>query len=154
MNVIPADPDYVPSDTQAAAALKRLVELVNDAEYPKFQIHASPQFVDIGEWMDSVQCPECENIVDPFEPYDEALHDWFSELRSLVKAGPGTAVTLPQCGHTSTAEDLRFRCPTGYARTVLTVCNPLETFPPVDQKILSEIGEILGCEVREVWGHF
>ena len=116
--LIPRDPEYVPSSSQAEAALAFLRELAPESEEVTATTDDRILFRDCGENLESISCPFCSASLD---------HDWWSDRMSEDHDGQGfflRSFRVPCCGESASLNQLIYRFDEGFSRFILEAMNP------------------------------
>ncbi|MBZ4632045.1 hypothetical protein GBP94_22010 [Mycobacterium avium subsp. hominissuis] len=146
--VFPADPGWVPSNEQAAAAAKVIAELIPTevADQPDLRLTPNIEFIDAGSNFGALRCPACGQ--------DLELSWWHEQMDRQYRRDTGfhlQPVTVPCCARTTTLNDLAYGWPLGFARWQATTLSPDRGW--LTDAELSEIGQALGHPVRQTARH-
>lgn len=136
---IPTSPFLLPDEEARGKAL----ELIS-AAYPDKEIEDGysrlPQFVDSGDLLERVTCPECGKELDS--------EDWSILMDALfTDYGFETLdVTLPCCGAHSTLDKLLYDAPCGFSCFEVDVIEG-ENVP---DGLLDKLAEAVGCQFKAI----
>ena len=143
--LIPSAPDFVPSETAQAAALKRLKSFLPKADEVTCDSSDEVQFIDAGVNFERISCPACRRPL--------AMRWWQDAMDAAgEKAFRDLGITLPCCGKPSTLNDLVYFWAQGFARFSLEALNPGQRDLRADQ--IRELETILGCSLRVILAHY
>ena len=139
VKLIPTDPFMsIPTERleKAVAFIREHIECdeveVSDEE--------TPEFIDCGENLESITCPECGSELD-LEWWGEAMNEvWESEFDDLT-------TKMPCCGKSVSLNDLEYNLPCGFACCVIEIWNPED---PLDDEMLDSLQKILGTTIRKI----
>lgn len=156
LKIIPKNPDYVPSDQSQVEAVAALEKLLPDGEMCNAEVYQDMNFIDCGENLESVICPECgaKTEIDYFAEEDPGL-EWWYHLNDLMEDNPVPAieVAMPCCGKKIQFMDVKFNWPCGFARFELSIYNP-NISENLSKSELQRFEIILGCELIQVRAHY
>lgn len=144
IQLIPSDPDYVPPREAHLPAATLLKEFAPEADEVNVEVTDHVHFVDPGDNWEGVRCPKCgADIEDPWwmDVMDDAHEDGFVDLW----------VEMPCCGGEASLNDLYYVWPAGFAQFVLGAMNP--NVPELTFAQLSQLEQLLGCRLRQVFQH-
>jgi hypothetical protein len=144
LKLIPVDENFMPSDVAQHEAAKLLKSFVSKADEVFVTENSEIMFIDPGENLEEIFCPECGSKLDDHwwkQAMDIAYQTKFKELD----------VTLPCCNTRSSLNQLIYKWPAGFARFVLVARNP-ETNINDEQTILLE--KTLGCNLKSIWARY
>lgn len=145
LRLIPNDPYYIPPKQTDAVAQEKLSQLIPRATEITVTVYETVQFIDQGGNFESVSCPYC----------GKDLQGWWQ------KAMDGTyktqfenlTVTLPCCYRQTSLNDLHYQMQAGFARFVLSVCNP-DLGRKLTESELEPIERLLNCKIRQIWASY
>lgn len=145
IRLIPRDPDLVVDQVALDAALASFEHLVPDADEVKAEQTLTVNFVDPGENLDHVSCPECRAELD---------FDWWQEAMGCASESEfnDLAVVVPCCGASTSLNDLAYDFPAGFARSVLEALNP--NIASLSDEDLETIAVPLGTPLRQILAHY
>lgn len=146
LRLIPAEPHYIPPEQVHSVAIAELSRLAPDAKEIFVEIYDAVQFIDQGENFESVSCPLCGSDLKQWwgGAMDAAYKTRFEDL----------SVTMPCCGGQTSLNQLRYQCPAGFARFVLSAYNPNLSDEDLTASDLAAIEKILDCKIRLVWAMY
>jgi hypothetical protein len=133
---IPADPRFVPSPEQAAAAEATLRALVGDAEEIEVDRSDAVVFRDCGANFWACTCPRCG--ADLTDSVAALLDDDFDGDGFALDPHP-----MPCCGAEVPPHELIFEMPQGFSRFALSARNP-ERWPGEDEPGVAALAAALG----------
>ena len=146
IRIVPSDPDHVPSDERAQAAVSAVEALISSAE--DVTIHAADQivFIDAGENQGSARCPQCgADLEDAW--WAGAMSDSYERSHFAVRR-----VVLPCCSALSDLNELDYgQWPVTFGRWWIDCRNPAEGRLAEHQ--IRQLSEVLGHPVRIVYRH-
>ncbi len=154
--VIPEDKHFVPSAEITQSALEMLKTVFPYAEEHKAETFETIQFVSAELFATSVTCPTCGTVTTRGSSIEDAGRAWFATIDdSNTKAVEMAQTTLPQCGHLVPFTELKFDCPSGFAKFVLTA-----RFTYFDEDIMSEglqqseeirtLSQLIGVQLKAI----
>jgi hypothetical protein len=143
LSVIPADPQWQPSQDGADRAVRALNALTPEDDGTKATWHDATVFVDCGSLFYEVACPRCDSVLD---------RTWLRDRLSELSETGSFTVIVPCCGAELTLNDLVYREPCGFARFDISVWNPGRSW--LSDSELSTVGEALGHPVRQIRAHY
>lgn len=142
MMIIPKDPFYKVSDLTLQSA-KSFLQTQIHCDFIEVEINETPVFVDCGENLERISCPECSTELD-FEWWgdamDKAAECEFTSLKT----------EMPCCKKFISLNDLNYFFPCGFASALISILNPSQ---PIDNKIIDAIENVLGTNVRIIEAH-
>lgn len=145
VQIIPTDPEYVPPEKATLLAWLMVREFAPQVDAIRMESHSHVQFIWAGENLQDVTCPHCGTSVHQgkFKGWwigalDDAYQNSFSNL----------TVTLPCCSMVSSLNDLIYDMPQGFARFMLEL-----EYGELNEGQVSELEQVLGCKLRQVWKH-
>jgi hypothetical protein len=142
LQLIPTDPQFVPSTVARRKAMELLRGLLPDVDEVEEIVTDEIEFIDCAENFERVSCPACGAELDLEwwqEAVDSAAEEHFKNL----------AVTLPCCNATASLNDLKYEAPQGFARYCLEAMNPsVSAIPAAD---VARLEAALGCKLRTIW---
>ncbi len=143
LRLIPVDQRYVPTSEQVTKALELVVRYWPETE-PEVVAGGPVKFVDSGANLRRIRCPECGSSLD---------EDWWRRsMDHAYKTGfEDLSIVTPCCGNTTSLNDLEYEWPAGFARFRISLLNPARK---PDAMTIQDIGEAVGCAIREVWAHY
>ena len=142
VKIIPKDPFYKVSDLTLRLAKSFLQTRVR-CDFIEVGVSETPVFVDCGENLDKISCPECGAELDPEwwgEAMDQAAECGFTSLKT----------EMPCCKRLISLNDLDYDFLCGFASALISIFNPIEY---IDDKMLEAIENILGIPVRRIEAH-
>lgn len=141
--IIPVWHDFAAEKEKVKAAVTYIKEIAPDCQVT-VEISETTQFVDCGGELEEITCPNCGESVS-FDWWGEAMEtageNGFSDL----------SVKLPCCGCDSSLNALKYHLPCGFARLEIGIENLEKSF---DEEQLSEIGKILGTDVKVILARY
>lgn len=142
MKIISKDPFYKVSDLALQTA-KSLLQTQICCDFIEVEINETPVFVDCGENLERIFCPECSTELD---------FEWWGEAMGKAAECEFTLLTteMPCCKRFISLNDLDYYFSCGFASVLIYIFNPLQ---PIDNKIIDAIENILGTSVRIVEAH-
>ena len=143
--VIPRDPEYVPSSSQAKAALAYLRELATESDEVTFTTDDRILFRDCGENLESISCPICSAALD---------QDWWSDRMAKDHDGQGfylRPIRLPCCGGDASLNQLLYSFDQGFSRFILEAMNP--NIGRLDDQQVARLSDLLGAPLRVIYQH-
>lgn len=145
LRIIPADPQFTPSDGAQAATLQRLRSWLTSADSITAELHEETQFVDPGGNLERVECPFCGGD----------LFGWWQDAMGEAGANGFAAldVVVPCCHVKTTLNDLRYEWPAGFARFIVAVRNPGRGEALAEEEV-RQLEHLLGCKLRQVLAHY
>lgn len=142
MKIIPKDPFYKVSDLTLQSA-KSFLQTQIHCDFIEVAINEMPVFVDCGENLERISCPECSTELD-FEWWGDAMDKAAGcEFTSLK-------TEMPCCKRFISLNDLDYFFPCGFASALISIFNPSQ---PIDNKIRDAIENVLGTSVRIIEAH-
>ena len=143
LSVIPADPQWQPSQDAADRAIRALSALTPEDDGAKATWHDQITFVDCGSHFERVACPQCDCALD---------RAWLRDRVSDVSETGALIFIVPCCGTELSLNDLVYREPCGFARFDISVWNPDRSW--LSDSELYTVSEALGCPVRQIMAHY
>ncbi|MGF1239408.1 hypothetical protein ACQSME_19400 [Streptomyces sp. 2-6] len=143
LSVIPADPQWLPSQGAADRAVRALNALVPEHDGAKATWHDRIMFVDCGSRFHQVECPLCGTVLD---------RAWLVDRLSEAGNTGRLAVTVPCCGGESSLNELVYRDPCGLARFDISVWSPGRS--SLSDSELNTVSEALGHPVRQIMARY
>jgi hypothetical protein len=150
--VIPYEPDYIPSTSQAEAALSFLQALAPDSDEVTFSTDDHIRFRDCGANLESISCPFCGAHLD---------QDWWSERMAEDSGGDLEdfydrgfllkPITLPCCGASASLNQLVYSFDQGFSRFILEAMNP--NIGRLDDAHVQRLSDLLGTPLRVIYQH-
>lgn len=139
INIIPKDPQFVP--TEDAQALAYMKQIVGRADEVKVQLTKEIRFVDCGENFERAICPACGAEID--------IEWWKDEMERQFEWGYTLEpVALRCCGREICLAALSYDWPQGYARFSVEAMNP--EVPDLTPEQTRHFEVLLGCAVIKV----
>jgi len=136
--LIPADPNFIPSESALDQAIAHLKSHLTPAETLDVELFEFPKFIAPNNRILGARCNMC-GVALELNWWDSAMNDaWLSHHANL-------AVHLPCCGQPSTLNDLSYKPTAGFARFRLA----LES-APLGRLHVAAIENILGCEIKTI----
>jgi uncharacterized protein YbaR (Trm112 family) len=151
LSIVPADPAWRPdpaaADRTAALAAELAPSQPGLASETKQTWHEGVAFVDCGQNLETIACPQCR------EPLEL---DWWQDRMSAGydDAAGGfvnLAVDLPCCGRRSSLAGLEYDWPCAFASFEIEIWNPERVWFTAAE--LDRLGAALGHPVRQVRAH-
>lgn len=144
INVVPESPDYVPSEEASRRAVELFRRFAPAAEKVVAEFTEKVRFIDCGENLERVICPECGQEIE--------VGWWADRMGEEYEAGyPFKPVALPCCGAQKSVGDLIFDWPQGFARYSVEAMNP--DIGDLSDDQLSQFATVLGCKVKKILQH-
>ncbi len=143
--VIPTDPHWTPPEGAPERALAVLRSVVGEADEYAAQRHTTIMFVDCGQNLQRIRCPNCRA---------EVLLEWWQDLMERIWQVGFTdlEVRMACCRATVSLNDLDFDWPAGFALVEVWARNP-QLVQSLDVQALARLGEALGHPVRQIRAH-
>jgi hypothetical protein len=144
LRLIPTDPQCTADGPQLREASALLAGFLPQAQEVTFEIKEEVSFIDPGQNLERIFCPNCGHQIDMgwwADRMDAAYETRFSDL----------SVEMPCCGAFVSLNDLQYDWPAGFARFVLEARNPRER---LDEEQLRSLEAILGCPLRLILAHY
>ena len=159
--ILPADPLYLPNETQRAAAVRFFQEvspLPNANGDYRVYVSDAPELLDAGEALEAVICPECEARIDLM--HDEG-DEWWSAVRS-GGMGKDARTTMPCCGAEVAVLDLTFDEPSYFQRFAVGALEPSFSDPHwerskhgfetgLTREAMDHFEKLIGCKIHQMW---
>ncbi len=142
LRLIPEDPSYIPATQNQSVAMEEFSRLLPAGVEIEISVYDTAQFIDQGENFEQVSCPFCGSKLATDwwqDAMDEAYKNLFENL----------SVTLPCCTRQTSLNNLDYRMPAGFARFVLSACNPNLGRNLTDSE-LEPIERVLNCKIRQI----
>ncbi|UOA27645.1 hypothetical protein DSM107133_02375 [Pseudosulfitobacter sp. DSM 107133] len=144
--IVPKQPEHIPSQDEAKAALELLEKSMPDAE--EFEIVQSEhiQFFDCGANLETITCPRCSADID-FDWWGEAMSSDFDETSGCQL----NEYPMPCCSASASLDELSYEFHQAFGRFALSAMNP--NLAKMPDETVSEIEAALGCGVSVVYQH-
>ncbi|QDT66564.1 hypothetical protein [Calycomorphotria hydatis] len=143
--IIPADPEFVPTEQAQRAALEYFQEIAPSADEIESETHQLPQFIDCGGNFEWIRCPNCKTTV---------CTDWWNERMEADSNDDGfqlETIAIPCCGFSGTLNDLDYSFPQGFARFELGAMNP--NLGELNNAVKLRFESLLGCTIKVIYQH-
>ena len=142
--IIPEKPDYVPSEQAQRKAVELFRKLAPDADEVNAEASAYVRFIDCGENLQRVLCPECAAQIE--------MDWWHARVAEEIEAGcPLRPIRLLCCGVQRNLDELKYEWPAGFAKFNVEAMNP--NIEDLDEQHLKQFEAVLGCRVRKILQH-
>ena len=156
LKIIPNNPSYVPSDAAQSEAVTALEQLLPEGEMCNAEVYEEVSFIDCGENLESVLCPECgkETLLDFFSE-DDPGQTWWYRLNDLLEEMLVLKIETPMpcCGKSVPLTKMKFNWPCGFSRFELSIYNP-NIHENLNESEIVKLSKILGCELSQVRAHY
>ncbi len=157
LKVIPTDSHLVPSEDTHPLAVAFLERRYPDGEMCEAKVYGEVRFVDCGENLEAVVCPECgqHTSLDPFAD-TERERAWWIAVQEKLEAGGSVEdlrISMLCCNKSVALTSLGFNWPAGFARFELSIWNPNEAGNLSDGELAS-LADLLQCELTQVRAHY
>jgi len=150
--VIPREPDYVPSPSQAEAALSFLKALAPDSDEVTFSTDDHIRFRDCGVNLESISCPFCGGDLDQDWWTERMAEDSGGDLEDFYDRGfLLNAITLPCCGGPASLNQLVYSFNQGFSRFILEAMNPC--IGRLHDEHVQRLSDLLGTPLRVIYQH-
>jgi hypothetical protein len=120
LNLIPADPAWVPARDAADRAMLAFQRRVPAATDISIEFFAGTQFVDQGSSFETVSCRQCGEVLDLAWWTAQMDAAWSLEASRFANL----QVVTPCCAATSSLNDLDYYLPAGFASFRMRAWNP------------------------------
>ncbi len=144
LKLIPTDPECTPSPDvfdRAATVLER----ATSGSETEVKLHEHPVYIDAGEMLDVITCPNCGASIDASE---SESGEWFMDaIEGCETDAQQKIVAMPCCGIELSFAALTFS-EGGIARFELATMDP-ETFD-ISTECLKELETLLGCQLKQI----
>ncbi len=154
LQLIPADPEYVPDATAQQAAQRIFASLVSGegeetevSEVPEVTVEVSDtiQFFDAGTSWERTLCPNCRSHL--------SVEWWQQAMDSAYSTGfQNLDSKLPCCGSVRSLNELTYEMPQGFARFALIARDP--NVNSISESNLRQLETILGCSLRLIRSYY
>lgn len=142
IQLIPADPQFVPPKAAQRQAQEALAKFLPEAEEINVEVTRRPRFMHPGQSFLGARCCLCRADLSEMFDREEFLTD--HQFTNLM-------IKTPCCNRRVSMNDLTFPWPAGFARFVLDAMNPLVR--KLTPKRVETLEKILGCKLRQIRLH-
>jgi hypothetical protein len=146
--LVPRDPRYVPSVSQATRARDRFLELAPEADEIEIKVSDHIQLFDCWANLERITCPFCGADI-PLEWWQERLDD--DSDHSADNGFKLLAYSVPCCNARCTLNELIYDWPQGFGRFAINAMNP--NIGELQDRYVSEFEELLGTPLLVVYRH-
>jgi hypothetical protein len=144
--IIPGEPRYVPEEAAVAAAVRRLRELIPEADDIHHETAEHVVFRDCGGNFELIRCPACRQEIDVGR-----WQDWMDRDYSESGGFSLQPISVPCCNRSLTLDELAYEWPQGFSRFALLARNPGKQLSPAAR---AELETVLGCKLRVIHQHY
>jgi hypothetical protein len=156
LRIIPVEPTLIPPEATARNAVERIGPLFPDSDEVVAKSYGHPVFIDQGANLEAIICPSCGARL-PFYPADlaEHLRAWWDDIADPLDEVnvADLRVTMICCRASVLFSDLSYDWPAGVASFEISIMNPGRA-DGLSGSELTELQEILGCQVKQIWAHY
>lgn len=142
VKLIPADPFITVSEQSFEKAMHYLERRVI-CDRVKSTISSTPMFIDCGENLERITCPNCGATID-FGWWGNVMNEAYGRSFSSLET------TLPCCKSSVSLNDLEYCFPCGFARFAIEILNPLHD---IGDDVIRSVESLLCVHCRVVKVH-
>lgn len=143
LQLVPADPQFLPSPEAAERARTLLASFAPDSESITAEFKEHVEFFHPGGNWSGVECPSCGANAEPW--WEDAMR------RSEQSHFEDLTVTTPCCKSRVSLNELRYLWPAAFGHFVLEAMNPNVKDITAEQEL--SLSRALGSLVHKVWVH-
>ena len=150
LKIIPADRRHVPPPEAHGPALSLLEQLApGEAEV---QVSEKLLYIDAGEALEWIVCPRCRTRLNR---YQEPNAEWYAQVDEELSRSDVESLTVkvPCCKADVPFSELELE-DGGFARFEIAIWNPDVGEYQLPASSMTQLEEVLGCPLRQVWAHY
>jgi len=157
LKLIPEDKNFLPDSEAAEKASALLEDFFPDGEQAEIEFSDSVKFIDGGENLERIICSFCNKTteINSFQENDVGTAWWY-EVDEILSGNPDLntlEVKMPCCSQLSKIQDIDFSGAAGFSKFELCIWNPYSD-NGISEEQLSELENLLGCKLRQIWAHY
>jgi hypothetical protein len=156
LKIVPTDCEYVPNIESHQKAIELLESILPDGEMCQVNVYENIEFIDQGENLDTVICPNCKtkselDIYDEHNPVRVVI-DRMEE--SFSKTQPIEAIIeMPCCNNCIPVHTIEFDWPAAFAKSELSIWNP-NIKDNLSNDDLGKFEELFGCKLKQIRAYY
>lgn len=142
LTIIPETSCITLSKEQMKQSIQYLSQILQ-ADNIEGKHFAHPEFIDCGQNLEHIHCPQC---------HQKLSFEWWSQEmdHAYQHAFQNLSISMPCCGKTASLDTLHYDATCGFARTAIVIWNPNDTLS-TDQ--IQQISRIFHSKIKLIASH-